>query len=123
MKKKSWGPVVVVILGFALLGIANNPWSFITSIFLAIGFIAILYFVFTKFLQPRMMGGRDQAPYRAAVAAQKQPPTKKKPTSLKAKQKERKKNSQSKPIMRRQSDVKLTVIEGKKNKKKSRALF
>lgn len=59
---------------------------------------------------------------RSQQIKQKQTQSRKPTASFKKKQKEKKK-SISRPLVKRQSDVKLTVIEGKKNKKKSRALF
>ncbi|RKL68758.1 hypothetical protein CR203_01545 [Salipaludibacillus neizhouensis] len=125
MFRRSFHPIILVIIGFAIFGIGmqlfTNPTQFFTQILVTVGIVAILLLVMKKFIIPRLMG--NQASFTQQRSQQIKQTQSRKPTaSFKKKQKEKKK-SISRPLVKRQSDVKLTVIEGKKNKKKSRALF
>ncbi|UTR14473.1 hypothetical protein MM221_18230 [Salipaludibacillus sp. LMS25] len=126
MIRRSYHPIVLTIIGLAVLGVGvqmfTNTSAFFTQIFVTIGIVALLIFVIKTFIMPKLMhrqGGFGQAP---GSFAKWQQPKKKKPVSFSSKKNEKRK-AISRPLIKRQSDVKLTVIEGKKNKKKSRALF
>ncbi|MCR6096684.1 hypothetical protein HXA31_05230 [Salipaludibacillus agaradhaerens] len=126
MFRRSYHPIVLTIIGLALLGIGvqmfTNTSAFFTQVFVTIGIVALLIFVIKTFIMPKLMrrhGGFGQA---QGGSPQWQQTKKKKSSSFSTKKKENRK-AISRPLIKRQSDVKLTVIEGKKNKKKSRALF
>src|SRR5690554_4152420 len=125
MQRKSYHPLVLTIIGLAIVGLGYqlvvSPGAFISRILITIGIIAVLFFVVTRFVMPRIM--RNNGMYvRAAKSSQAKKQAPKQPISFKKAKKEKRKRI-SRPLVKRQSNVKLTVIEGKKNKKKSRALF
>ncbi|PYZ94338.1 hypothetical protein CR194_02050 [Salipaludibacillus keqinensis] len=126
MFRHSFHPVVVTLLSLAVIGIGyqlfSNPVGFATQILVTIGVVAVILLAFKHFIMPRLMRNQTSYPPQKGVYAQKASPKRKKPASFSSKQKEKKKHT-TRPLVKRQSDVKLTVIEGKKNKKKSRALF
>ncbi|MCD8508714.1 MAG: hypothetical protein LRY73_01615 [Bacillus sp. (in: Bacteria)] len=126
MLRHSYHPLILTIIGLAILGIGYrlvaSPGAFFTQILVTIGIVAVLILVMRKFVLPRIMG--SQAAYgqqQQGMYTQKSQPAKR-PTNFSSKAKEKKKRI-SRPLVKRQSNVKLTVIEGKKNKKKNRALF
>ncbi|MDQ0256269.1 hypothetical protein J2S74_003687 [Evansella vedderi] len=125
MLRHSYHPLILTIIGLAILGIGYNlvrsPGAFFTQILITAGIVVLLIFVMKKFILPRLM--RSQAPYGQpqSMYTQKSQSTKR-PATFSSKKKDKKKRI-SRPLVKRQSDVKLTVIEGKKNKKKNRALF
>ena len=128
-------PVVLIIFSLALLGIGvqlfTNPGAFFTSIFITIGVVTVLILLFRTFIMPRLMNRQAGVPkqYKAAAKATQHKSqggaqsfsSKKMSASAAKKKQNEKKKSVPKPLVRRPPDVKLTVIEGKKNKKKSRA--
>ncbi|AOM82661.1 SA1362 family protein [Salisediminibacterium beveridgei] len=130
-------PVIMVVMALALLGIGvqliTSPGAFFTSILITIGIATLLILLFRNVIMPRMMGAQNGSAYQKAVKQSKQvhapQQTVKKPTSNPknttsfSKKKQEQKRSSNRPTSRKSSNVKLTVIEGKKNKKKSRALF
>lgn len=126
MFRRSFHPIVLVIIGFAIFGIGmqlfTNPSAFLTQMLVTVGIVALLLLAMKKFIMPRLMGNQSSFTQQRGMYAKQTPQTRKPTASFKKKQKE-KKRSISRPLVKRQSDVKLTVIEGKKNKKKSRALF
>lgn len=126
MFRHSYHPVVITILCLAALGIGvqlfTNPAAFITQILVTVGIVALILLLIKNVIMPRLMQQKTSFSQKQSVNVQKPSPKKKKTVSFSNKQKEKKKHN-SRPLIKRQSDVKLTVIEGKKNKKKNRALF
>lgn len=132
MSKIKSHPVLLIIIGLAVLGIGTSlfqdPTGFITSIFVTIGIITLFILVFRRFIQPKLMQRQSgfQVPVKngrpvSAARAKPKPKSRRSTAPLKTVKQEK---SRPKPLVKRQSDVKLKVIEGKKNtKKKSRALF
>ncbi|RNA68965.1 SA1362 family protein [Alteribacter keqinensis] len=129
MLRQSFHPLLLVMFGLAILGIGSrlvtDPAGFFVGIFVTIGIVTLLFLLFRHVIMPRLSGSGYGRQYAAtAHKAQPSPGT----SSLKAaksrKVKQEKKRSQ-RPLIKRQSDVQLRVIEGKKNKskKKNRALF
>lgn len=129
-------PLIVILISLALLGIGvqlfTSPGAFFTSLFVTIGVITVLILLFRTFIMPRLMnrqGGGVPKEYKAAAKATQHKSqdkngtaAKKKQVSAVKKQKQAdKKKPASKPLGKRSPEVQLTVIEGKKNKKKSRA--
>ncbi|WP_280768404.1 SA1362 family protein [Salipaludibacillus daqingensis] len=128
MFRQSYHPVVITLLSLAAIGIGvqliTNPAAFITQILVTIGIVALILIIIKNVVMPRLMRRQASFSQQRSMSAHRAAPKKKKTASFSNKQKEKKKHI-SRPLVKRQSDVKLTVIEGKKNKnkKKSRALF
>ncbi|MCE7794312.1 hypothetical protein K8O68_18185 [Salipaludibacillus sp. CUR1] len=128
MFRNSYHPVILTIMGLAVIGIGfrlfTNPGAFVTQILVTVGIVALILLLFKSFIMPRLMRRQASFAHQQGMHAYQGQPKKKKPISFSNKKKEKKK-SINRPLVKRQSDVKLTVIEGKKNKqkKKSRALF
>ncbi len=132
MLRQSFHPLLLVIFALAFLGIGVNlfsdPGGFFVRILVMVGVATLLYLLFKNFIMPRMMNSGYSQQYqgqgasaRKASAGQKKNVFSTK-NQKKAKQAKRK---NSRPLIKRHSDVQLRVIEGKKNKskKKNRALF
>lgn len=122
MQRNSIHPLILTIIGLAIIGLGYrlivSPGAFITQVLVTVGLVTILVLVLSKFIMPRIMGNRtnySQSKYQKAARKQQQP--------IPFKPKSDKKKRSSRPLVKRQSNVRLTVIEGKKNKKKNRALF
>jgi hypothetical protein len=136
MSFKSLPPVLLVVIGLAVLGIGGHliqdPGGFIRNIFVTIGVVTLLILVFRRYIQPRLMqrqsgfqvpvkNGRPEPAASPAHRSKSRPKPRRGNTALKTVKHEKR---GARPLIKKQSDVKLTVIEGKKNtKKKSRALF
>ncbi|MFA9559419.1 SA1362 family protein [Evansella sp. AB-rgal1] len=128
MLRHSFHPLVLTIIGLAILGIGyeliRSPGAFFTQILVTIGIVAVLIFVMRRFILPRLMRSRGpfvQQQVRAQSNSTNAMKTSNRPVQFH--KKKEKKKAISRPLIKRQSNVKLTVIEGKKNKKKNRALF
>ncbi|MCC3358685.1 SA1362 family protein [Bacillus sp. REN16] len=133
MNRRKSNIVVMVLLGLGALGFVytlfTRPGSLLVQagmIFLFIGIIYLLY----KFVISRRMGGMEHSAYlRAAKQSRKRFKTgsirkaqgagNKKPTTSSTKRS----NVASIHKKRKTNPTHLTVIEGKKGKKKNRALF
>ncbi|MBU9712219.1 SA1362 family protein [Evansella tamaricis] len=127
MLRHSYHPLVLTIIGLAILGIGvsfiSRPGAFITQILITIGIVAVMIILFKRFLIPWIMR-RQSGLQQNGMYAQKSHAanSSKRPVPFPGKKKDKKKRI-TRPLVKRQSNVKLTVIEGKKNKKKNRALF
>ncbi|WP_026689301.1 hypothetical protein [Alteribacter aurantiacus] len=131
MLRQSFHPLLLVMFGLALLGIGSNlvtdPRGFFVSMLVMVGVATLLYLLFKNIVMPRLSQanyGRQMSAnaYKTQARSGNRTPSFKAAKQKKAKQE--KKRSQ-RPLIKRQSDVQLRVIEGKKNKskKKNRALF
>ncbi|MBU9724179.1 MULTISPECIES: SA1362 family protein [Bacillaceae] len=122
MFRHSYHPIVLTIIGLAVLGLLVNlvtrPGALITQLLVTIGIVVVMIFAFKRFIIPWLMKRQGASPGMHAQRAQ----VRKAPVSFSNKKKEKRKKT-TRPLVKRQSNVKLTVIEGKKNKKKNRALF
>ncbi|GEL06915.1 SA1362 family protein [Salisediminibacterium halotolerans] len=129
-------PLLIILLSLAFLGIGvqlfTSPGAFFTSLFVTIGVITVLILLFRTFIMPRLMnrqGGGVPKQYKAAAKATQHKaqantgtaPKKKPVAAVKKPKQSEKKKPAAKPLVKRSPEVQLTVIEGKKNKKKSRA--
>jgi hypothetical protein len=121
---------IYILLGFAALGLIstliNNPFQLIKNVLIGAAVVGLIYFIFTRFRNGNS-GGEYQA-YRKA--ARKTVKKKRKHEMIKTKRS--KHNTHGLTVIskeqlinrpKKKSDVKLTVIEGKKARKKNRALF
>jgi FtsZ-interacting cell division protein ZipA len=126
-------PLVAVIIGLAVFGLAvqlvTDPLSLIKSALIFGGIVAVLFLLYKRFLAKR--NGSEFSDYRkAAKQSAKRYKQRKQPTAMKAKEIVSKVNNHkvSSPKTKKSSkkkrrkDHNLTVIDGKKGKKKNRAL-
>jgi hypothetical protein len=113
-----WGIILLAVVGF-LYNLISSPQELFTTLLITAVIITVLYFLFKRFSPG--MSSPDSGKYQKAVRQSKkrygsQPAPAKKPSLLSSKPK----SSGSK---KRKKEHNLTVIEGKKNKKKNRASF
>lgn len=129
------GYLILVILIFAIIGLTfellSNPVGLLTKILVGIGILTIAVFIY-RFIMTKRAGGsfsssnqyQQSRPTRAQIAKAKRTSQGKmknpSPPFL-----HKGKDGKPKPAraINRKNTQHLTVIEGKKNKKKSRALF
>jgi hypothetical protein len=124
MTRHSFHPLILCVLGLSIIGLFyrlyTEPGILIQQALFMIVFVAIIFFLAKKFLAHKLSSGNyyssQPQPKRANYKASSKSnviPHKKKKESKKF----------SRPLVKKRTDVTLTVIEGKKNKKKNRALF
>lgn len=128
MQRKSYHPLVVTIIGLAILGLGyqliTSPGAFITRMLMMVGVVVVLFFLVTRFIMPRIAGNvssHGQTDKKYAQAQRAQQKARKRTATPHQKSEMKSKKRTSRPLVKRQPDVKLTVIEGKKNKRKNRA--
>lgn len=117
MKPTSWiAGIVIALAGIGLISYLNSdPMGLLKYLFLTAAAAAAIYAVY-KFWSSRKPGGKDkQAFLKAARQSKRRAKKRQAAGSLKA-------SNRPKPI-RKKSAANLTVIEGKKSKKKNRAIF
>lgn len=135
MNRRKSNIVVMILLGLGVLGFVytlfTNPGSLLVQagmIFLFIGIIYLLY----KFVISRRMGGKEQSAYlRAAKQSKKRFKAggKRKSHAMGVGGKKSTSSATKRSTVasihktRKTNTTHLTVIEGKKGKKKNRALF
>jgi hypothetical protein len=125
-------PFLLLLFGLAAFGLGNqlltNPISFLISLAIGLAIAVGLYFLFTKVIMKKMTQRQYQShtPPRSKAANARRggsaAPAKSHYKAAGSQAKPIKKRS-TKAIARKRSDTHLTVIEGKKNRKKNRALF
>lgn len=121
--------LIWVIIGLGAIGIIyslfTSPGQFAITLFFAAVGACILFFVLRYFLTRRI--GKDGAAYKkAAKQSAKRFQDRRPKRSAKTRHSHLRSipNPNAKPlVIRKKSKTRLTVIEGKKNKKKKRALF
>ncbi|MCQ6266181.1 hypothetical protein M1K46_10945 [Fictibacillus sp. WQ 8-8] len=116
LHRKSFHPVIWVIIVLAVIGLGSqlffSPQKLITNLLMIGLVVALVYFIFQRF-RPG-----ENGKYKKAVKQSKRkynqsaPPIKKSSAANKPA-----------PFKKRKKEHNLTVIEGKKNKKKNRASF
>ncbi|MDN4525285.1 SA1362 family protein [Fictibacillus fluitans] len=116
LHRRSFHPVIWVVIVLAVVGLVSklftSPQSLLTQLLMIGLVIAVIYFIFQRF-RPGENGKYKKAvkqskrKYRQNTAPVKKPASSNKPAAFKKRRKEHN----------------LTVIEGKKNKKKNRASF
>ncbi|WP_077618761.1 SA1362 family protein [Bacillus sinesaloumensis] len=135
MNRRKSNIVVMILLGLGVLGFVytlfTNPGSLLVQagmIFLFVGIIFLLY----KFVIGRRMGGKDHSAYlRAAKQSKKRfkAGSQRKSQIMGVGNKKTTSNATKRSTVssihkkRKTNTTHLTVIEGKKGKKKNRALF
>ncbi len=124
MTRHSFHPLILCVLGLSITGfiyrLYSNPVALFEQAFFMVVFVAIVFLLVKKFLAHKHSTAnyyRSQPqPKRVNFKASTHNnviPHKKKKDSKKF----------SRPLVKKRSAVTLTVIEGKKSKKKNRALF
>ncbi|WP_096201214.1 SA1362 family protein [Bacillus sp. FJAT-45350] len=118
MSRQFFHPLVMVIIGLAVLGfvyrLVTNPLGLFTQIILYAAIAFGIFLLYKHFISKRM--GMQSTSHRPNT-------NKTKPSNVVPhKRKTNDKKASVRPLKRR-PDHNLTVIEGKKSKKKNRALF
>jgi hypothetical protein len=109
--------ILISVVGLAILGLLNtSPWDLLQMIGIMVIMAVILYFAF-RFLQRKRNGSwQNHSRYRKAALRSKKKYKQQKASGVI-------KKPASPTMIKRKSNVQLTVIDGKKNsKKKNRAL-
>ncbi|RBW70595.1 SA1362 family protein [Bacillus taeanensis] len=125
-------PIVFLVIGLAIVGLGatliTDPLQIVKMLFFAAIGVAVILFLYKWLIAPRM-GRTDSAYQRAAKQSKKRYKEKKqtirqtrsKPSHLKVvKSKDQLLRSKA---LKRKKEHNFKVIEGKKGKKKNRALF
>ncbi|MFC5713331.1 SA1362 family protein [Thalassorhabdus alkalitolerans] len=131
MSRLTAHPVLIVIFGLAALGLGyqliTNPLGLLTYLLVGAAVAVGIYFLFTRVILKRMSMNQYQAQARpsayggkSAAGAKGKGAPNNRPTPIK--QKSQKKRP-ARAVNKRRNDHNLKVIEGKKNRKKNRALF
>ncbi|OEH94474.1 SA1362 family protein [Bacillus solimangrovi] len=129
-------PIVSILIGLAAFGLLyklfTNPMSLIMQLIITAGIVVLLLFIFSSIMN-RRYSNSDYSAYRKAVKQSKNKyktsPTAKDSTSIMPKKVQMKNkpktttNKSKTSASRKRRDTNLTVIEGKKGKKRNRALF
>ena len=123
MTRYSIHPLILCVLGLAVIGfffrLVTEPGALLAQLLFIAVFAAIILFLVKKFLVPRLGGG-------VQYSSQAAPPVQRRSSQSNVvphKKKKDVKKFPSRPLVKKRTEVNLTVIEGKKNKKKNRALF
>ncbi|MBD1378812.1 SA1362 family protein [Metabacillus arenae] len=124
--KRRLHPLVLILIGFALFGFGYqlifNPGSIVRMLAVIAAVGVIIYLVVRYMMKKRM--GKDYSSY-AKAAKQSRKRLKKRtqaaPTPIKSIQTH--KRTQKSSAIKKKRQTHLTVIEGKKGKKKNRASF
>lgn len=137
MNRRRSNIVVMILLGLGAFGFVYTLFTRPSSLLMQAGmiflFIGIIFLIY-KFVIGRRMGGKEYSAYLRAAKQSKRrfsPPKKKKPQYMGASNAKKssstttKKSTVASINKKRKStnNTHLTVIEGKKGKKKNRALF
>lgn len=116
MHRRSIHPVIWVVIVLAVIGLGsqviNSPQTLITNLLITGLVVAVFYFIFQRF-RPG-----ENGKYKKAVKQ-----SKRKYNQPAAPLKKNVASSKPAPFKKRKKEHNLTVIEGKKNKKKNRASF
>jgi hypothetical protein len=117
-----YGVIALAVLGL-ISTLITNPLGLLKSIVITAVVVGIVYLIYTRLTQGKA-DKKEQLAFRKAVRQSKK---RNKDRMTKTKKNDVTSISSSKPVhkikMHKKSDVQLTVIEGKKNKKKNRASF
>jgi hypothetical protein len=109
--------ILIVVVGLAILGLLNtSPWDLLQMIGIIAIMAVIFYYAFRFILRKRNGSWQDYSRYRKAAIRSKKKYKQQKASGVI-------KKPASPNLIKRKSNVQLTVIDGKKNsKKKNRAL-
>lgn len=132
-RRSSTHPIIILIIGLAGFGLlyrlVKNPLGLISEIFIAAAIVGVIYMIY-KFLMKKRFGGGlgpSNSKYRKAAQQSKKRYRETSNQLTKVRSLSQKALTSKKTIHSHQAnkrkDHNLTVIEGKKNKKKNRAFF
>lgn len=118
--------IIYGIIALAVLGLASqlfhNPWGLIRSVLIIAVVVGIVYFIYKRLTKDKP----EKKEQRAFLKAARQSKNRQKSTKAKRDNVATfslAKSAKNKSKIRKKSEANLTVIEGKKNKKKNRASF
>ncbi|WP_026674897.1 SA1362 family protein [Alkalihalobacterium bogoriense] len=117
MSRLRINPLVLLLIGLAIFGfmytLITDPMRIITQVLIFSAIAFVLFFLYKRFLA-KQYGMPKQSSHRPIKKASNIVPHRSKnPSAIK----------RSKPLQKRKTEHNFKVIEGKKNKKKNRALF
>ncbi|WP_078552911.1 SA1362 family protein [Bacillus alkalicellulosilyticus] len=119
MSRLPINPFVAIIIGMALFGLFYsllfNTTAFLAQIAIFVGLAFLLFFLYKRFIAKQM----NFNSHRPTTARMQNIPKATPPARIKASAGKKK----VRPLNKKKSEHNFTVIEGKKNKKKNRALF
>ncbi|MEC2073817.1 SA1362 family protein [Alkalihalophilus marmarensis] len=131
--------VVLAVVALAVIGLGYqmiyNPIGLLTRVLFIAGFVAVIFFLYRLYLAKRFgtpIMPKRQGPSRSQLKKAKRTSTVKKATpsrgpnffkATNGTSAVKKKAPYPKSAIKKRADHNFTVIEGKKNKKKNRALF
>jgi hypothetical protein len=126
MTRYSFHPLILCVLGLSIIGLfyrlSIDPVGLMTQALFMVVFVAVVFFLFKRFFAHKLGSGSHYSSFqpqpkkmnfKSSSSGSNVVPHKKKKETKKV----------SRPLVKKRTDVNLTVIEGKKNKKKNRALF
>ncbi|GGE73807.1 SA1362 family protein [Priestia taiwanensis] len=125
MSNRLFTPIVLTIIGLAILGIASNPTGLLKQVATIAIIVLVFYLLYKMFTQSSSRGNNGKSGYNRAARKS----AKKYASSTKQEGNASKKVAPIQLLNPKASTIKkrkqthLTVIEGKKGKKKDRASF
>ncbi len=125
MTRYSFHPLILCVLVLSIIGLffrlLTEPAALFQQLLFMVVFVAIIFFLFKKFLAHKLNAGTYASSHQSQP---KRMASKVSAGSNVVPHKKKKENKKfNRPLTKKRTDVNLTVIEGKKNKKKNRALF
>ncbi len=112
---------VFTLVLLAILGLGSwligNPLGLLRQLLVTAAVIGIIYFIYRRWFSHKHSGSNEQRAFLKAAKQSKKRLKKKSTGSPRVSQPSKKRS------VRKKSNAKLTVIEGKKNKKNNRASF
>jgi hypothetical protein len=130
--------IVLAVVALAVIGLGYqmiyNPIGLLTRVLFIAGFVAVIFFLYRLYLAKRFgtsIWPKPQGPSRSQLKKAKRTSTASRPTSPRnasffrstSGTAVKKKSPLPKSPIKKRPEHNFTVIEGKKNKKKNRALF
>ncbi|WP_209123071.1 SA1362 family protein [Alkalihalobacillus sp. BA299] len=123
MSRKMYNPLVLILIGLAVFGffyrLITQPMQLLSQIFIFAAIAAILFFLYKRFVAKQF--GVEGTSHRPKQQIKNK--LKKTTNVIPHRKKVGQKKSANRTLNKRSSAPNLTVIEGKKGKKKNRALF
>ncbi|MFV8827949.1 SA1362 family protein [Alkalihalobacterium sp. APHAB7] len=123
MSRKMYNPLVLILIGLAVFGffyrLITEPLQLLTQFIIFGAIAAILFFLYKRFLAKQF--GVEGTSHRPKQQVKNK--IKKTTNVIPHRKKAGQKKASNRTLNKRSSAPTLTVIEGKKGKKKNRALF
>lgn len=124
MTRYSFHPLILCVLGLSIIGLFHrmytDPIGLISQLLFMVVFAAILFFLFKKFMARKLGIGPKYSSHQPQLKKNSKASTN---SNVIPHRKKKETKKFSRPLVKKRTEVNLTVIEGKKNKKKNRALF